>query len=748
LAKLEQALSQYRLPLGESIPLFASLLSLPLPEDRYPLPNLSPQRQRQKTLEAIVVILTELAERQPVLCIVEDLHWTDPSTLELLNLVIDQIPTTSILTVLTCRPHFQPAWHHRSYITAMTLSHLSHTQVAQIVAGMTEGKTFPHEVLQQIIEKTDGVPLFVEELTKALLESGQLTAVDGRYELTGSFSMFAIPATLQDSLTARLDRLVTAKAIAQYAAVIGRQFSYVLLHAVAQVDGAMLQHELGRLVEAEIVYRRGLPPHTTYFFKHALIQEAAYQSLLRSTRQQYHQRIAQVLAERFPAIAKTQPEVVAQHYTAAGLHAQALPYWQQAGHLALERSAYREAMAFLERALAAVPYLPQTRTTLEQAIDLRLALRTALRPLGDWGRTLAVLREAETLAVTLDDPRRLGRVSIFLSIHFRFMGAYDRASAAGQRALTLATASSDGAMQALANHYLSMVYHAQGDYRRAIACCGRTLAYFDGEQRPERFGATLPPVASRAMLAWCHAELGTFPAGRICGDAGLRIAEAVNHPASLLTALWGRGVLALRQGHLPRALALLERAVSLCQDADHRSYFPRMAAPLGVAYALSGRVADAVALLTHALEQSKGIELFIDAQLCRLSLGAAQLRAGQQEEAQALAEGVLTLTRTHQECGNEAYALHLLGDITARRDTPDTDLAEAHYQQALIMAKELGMRPLQAHCHRGLGMLYAMTGQREQARAELSTAIEMYRDMEMTFWLPQTEAALAQVKAQ
>jgi tetratricopeptide (TPR) repeat protein len=173
-----------------------------------------------------------------------------------------------------------------------------------------------------------------------------------------------------------------------------------------------------------------------------------------------------------------------------------------------------------------------------------------------------------------------------------------------------------------------------------------------------------------------------------------------------------------------------------------------MAAPLGVAYALSGRVADAVALLTHALEQSKGIELFIDAQLCRLSLGAAQLRAGQQEEAQALAEGVLTLTRTHQECGNEAYALHLLGDITARRDTPDTDLAEAHYQQALIMAKELGMRPLQAHCHRGLGMLYAMTGQREQARAELSTAIEMYRDMEMTFWLPQTEAALAQVKAQ
>src|SRR5439155_11346957 len=206
--------------LADSVPLFAPLLSLPLPENHYPPLNHSPQRQRQKTLESIVAILLELAEREPVLFILEDLHWTDPTTLELLNLVIEQIPTTSLLTLLTCRPHFQPAWHHRSYITEMTLNHLSHTQVEQIVTGMTNGKTFPAAVLQQIIEKTDGVPLFVEEITKSLLESGQLKAVDGHYELTGSLSTFAIPATLQDSLMARLDRLVTAKGIAQLAAVI------------------------------------------------------------------------------------------------------------------------------------------------------------------------------------------------------------------------------------------------------------------------------------------------------------------------------------------------------------------------------------------------------------------------------------------------------------------------------------------------------------------------------------------------
>jgi class 3 adenylate cyclase len=295
LGKLEHALSQYRLPLEESVPLFAPLLSLPLQEHRYPLLNLSPQRQRQKTLETIVAILLELAEHHPVLFILEDLHWTDPSTLELIGLLLDQTPTASLLVLLTCRPYFQPAWHHRSYLTEITVNRLSPAQVAQIVNRMTDGKTFPAAVLRQIIEKTDGVPLFVEEMTKAILESGHLKEVDNHYELTGSFSTFAIPTTLHDSLMARLDRLVTAKAITQYAAVLGRQFAYDLLSTVSQLDAATLQHELGRLVEVEIVYQRGVPPQSIYVFKHALIQDAAYQSLLKSTRQHYHQRIAQVL---------------------------------------------------------------------------------------------------------------------------------------------------------------------------------------------------------------------------------------------------------------------------------------------------------------------------------------------------------------------------------------------------------------------------------------------------------------------
>ena len=276
LGKLEQTLRQYRVPLEETVPLVAPFLALPVPENRYPSLNLSPQRQRQKTLETILAILLEQAERQPGLFIVEDLHWTDPSTLALLNLVIDQTPTASLLTVLTCRPHFQPAWHHRSYLTEITVNRLSQPQIARMTTDLAGGKPLPIQVLAQITEKTDGVPLFVEELTKAILESGQLKALNGHYgELVGSLSTFAIPTTLQDSLMARLDRLVTAKAVAEYAAVIGRQFAYDVLSTVSQLDAATLQRELGRLVEAEIVYQRGVPPQATYMFKHALITNGA-----------------------------------------------------------------------------------------------------------------------------------------------------------------------------------------------------------------------------------------------------------------------------------------------------------------------------------------------------------------------------------------------------------------------------------------------------------------------------------------
>jgi tetratricopeptide (TPR) repeat protein len=471
----------------------------------------------------------------------------------------------------------------------------------------------------------------------------------------------------------------------------------------------------------------------------------AYRGLLQERRRALHARIVEASEAFTGDRVAEQVERLAHHALRGEVWDKALAYCRQAGEKALAQSANREAAGHFEQALSALPHLPDRRDTREQAIDLRLALRTALRPLGDYERILAALREAESLAVALDDHRRLGQVSLSLVIHFRIMGAHDQAIAAGQRALELATASGDVVLQALVNLRLGQAYDGQDDYRRAIDYLRQAVAFFDGVRRRERFGfPILPAVLSRAFLATCQAELGTFAEGRALAEEGLRIAEAVAQPGSLMLASWGIGLLALRQGDLPRALTRLERAVGICHEADLPAYFPLMAAALGAVYTVAGRVADAMPLLTQAMEQTITKEMVDDQALCSLSLGEAHLLAGRPEEAYALAERTLVLAREYQERGHQAYALRLLGDIAARREPPEAAQAATHYRQALALAEELGMRPLQAHCHLSLGMLYVNTGQREQAHTELSTAIELYRDMDMAFWLPQAEAALAQ----
>jgi tetratricopeptide (TPR) repeat protein len=471
----------------------------------------------------------------------------------------------------------------------------------------------------------------------------------------------------------------------------------------------------------------------------------AYGSLPQERRRVLHARIVAALEARAGDRGLAPVERLAHHALWGEVWAKALAYSRQAGEKAMTRSAHREAAGYFEQALSALPHLPETRDTREQAIDLRLALGSALLPSGDYGRILAALREAESLAVTLDDPSRLAQVSVFLSTYFYRMGVYDQAIAVAQRALALATTSCDIVLHAQANLRLGQAYRSQGDYRQAIDCLGQTVASLEGAPRHERFGQVfLPAVLSRAFLAWCYAELGMFAEGRALGDEGLGIAEAVDHLASLMYASWGVGLLALRQGDLPRALPRLERAMDLCQDTDLPVWFPRMAAPLGAAYLLSGRVADAVQLLTQAVEQTITTATAGFQVPCALSLGEAQMMAGRLEEAHALAERTLTLARAHQERGHEAYALHLLGAIAAHRDPPEAEQAAAHYRQALALADELGMRPLVAHCHLGLGTLYRQMRRGEEARAALSTAIALYRAMEMTFWLPQAEATLAQ----
>ena len=337
LAKLERKLQAYHLPLHDVMPLFAALLSLPPPAP-YPPLALSPQQQQQQTQAALLAWLLEDVERQPTLLVCEDLHWADASTLEWLGLLIEQAPTAHLLTLLTCRPEFRAPWANRSHLTQLTLSRFTRPQGEAMVTRVASGKTLPGEVLQQIVARTDGVPLFVEELTKMVLESGLLQEREDHYVLTGPLPPLAIPTTLHDSLMARLDRLATVREVAQLGATLGREFTYELLQAVWPLDEETLQRGLRRFVDAELIYQRGVPPQARYVFKHALIQEAAYQTLLKSTRQRYHQQIAQVLETRFPDTVKTQPELLAHHYTEAGFNAKAMGYWRRAGQRALAGS--------------------------------------------------------------------------------------------------------------------------------------------------------------------------------------------------------------------------------------------------------------------------------------------------------------------------------------------------------------------------------------------------------------------------
>jgi len=569
-AKLEQALSQYRLPVEDTVPLFAPLLSLPVPENRYPLLNLSPQRQRQKTLETIVAILLELAERQPVLFILEDLHWTDPTTLELLNLVLDQTPTASMLVLLTCRPYFQPAWHHRSYLSEITVNRLPHAQVEQIVTGMTNGKTFPAAVLQQIIAKTDGVPLFVEELTKAIVESGHLKEVDDHYELIGSLSTFAIPATLQDSLMARLDRLVTAKGIAQFGATIGRQFSYELLQAVSQLDASTLQRELGRLVEAEIVYQRGLPPQSTYVFKHALIQDAAYESLLKSTRQHYHQHIAQVLESQFPEIAEAQPELLAQHYTEAGLIEQSVAYWYKAGQRASERSAHIEAISHLRQGLALLPTLPETPERLQREVDLYLALGASL--IATKGYAAPEVGQTYTRALQLceylDNPYQLFPALRGLWNYALVRAELQTAYALGEQLLTLAQQSQDAAMLVAAHRALGTTLFHLGAFTSAHTHLAQGLALYDPhEHRAAAFlygedaGVICHSFAARTL--W---HLGYPAQGLARVDEALALVQQSAHPFNLSFVLSFAAVLHQFRREMRAAQERAAAAISLTTE--------------------------------------------------------------------------------------------------------------------------------------------------------------------------------------
>jgi predicted ATPase len=541
LDKMEETLRKTSLPLEEVVPLFAALCSLPLPEGRYPLLGLTPQQEKQQTQDALAAWLLDEAERQPMLVVYEDLHWADHSTIESIGLLVDQVPTAPLLIVLIFRPEFVPPWPNRSHMTPITLNRLERPQVEAMITQLGGGKALPAEVVQHIVTRTDGVPLYVEELTKMLLESDLLREEADHYALSGTLSGVAIPATLQDSLMARLDRLPMVREVAQLGAVLGREFAYEMLRALAAVEESTLQERLGQLVGAELLYQRGRPPRAKYVFKHALIQDAAYASLLKRTRQQYHQQIARMLETEFPETVKAEPELVAHHYTEAGLNEQAVGYWHQAGKRATQRSAHVEAINHLTKGLEVLKTLPDTLERARQELDMQITLGPVLMSV----KGIASLDTERAYARARELCQQLGETlqlfPVLQGLYRFYMGRAELQTARdlAKELFSLAQRTQDPALLLEAHRVLGQTMFWLGEIASARAHLEEGMALYDPQKHRSHafvYGQD-PAVACLSSVAWAIWMLGYPDQALRSVHEALTLAQELTHPFSQAYAL-------------------------------------------------------------------------------------------------------------------------------------------------------------------------------------------------------------------
>ena len=730
--------------LEPSLPALLWLLDVPVEEPQWQ--RLDPPQCRQQTLEGIKRLILRESQVQPLLLVFEDLHWIDAETQALLDSLVESLPTARLLLLVNYRPEYQHAWGSKMYYRQLRIDPLPPESVEELLEGLLGLDPGLQPLKRLLVERTEGNPFFLEETVRTLVETKALAGERGAYRLAKASQTLQIPATAQAILAARIDRLSPEdKRLLQAASVIGKDVPFTLLQALAEGPEESLRRGLTNLQAAEFLYEARLFPDLEYTFKHALTHDVAYGSLLQERRRTLHCRIVESIERLHPDRLAEHMERLAHHAFRGEVWDKAVAYLRQAGAKAFARSANREAATHLEQALSALDHFPEDRDTLAQAIDLRIELRHALWPLGENERILEQLHRAETLAETLGDQRRLARVLSAMGYSFWMLGDPDDVVESNQRALAIAMSLGDFALEAAANFALGLAYHDLGEYRRATELLNGNIASLQGERMYGRFGtAGVTSVLSIMALAWCHAEVGSFSEGIDRGEEALRIAQAHDDKLSLMFADLAVGQLYLRQGDLVRAVPRLERGLATCRTWDFPSWLPWLASRVGAAYTLAGRAAEALPLLEQSVEQAAAMGWKADAAPLAARLSEGYLGAGRFQDASSLAARALDLAVEHRRRGDQVWALRLLGEIASRCDPPHLDQADGPYRQALALAAELGMRPLVAHCHLGLGALSRRTGKRDQAQEHLATATTMYRDMDMRFWLEQAEAELKQ----
>ena len=719
-----------------------TLLDVPAEDPRWEA--LDPRQRRQRMLEAVKHLLLRRSRTEPICVVLQDLHWIDPETQAVLDALVEGLPTARLLLLVTFRPEYEHAWSSRTYYGQVRIDPLPATSAEALLRDLLGEAAAAATLIPALVERTEGNPFFLEETVRHLVDTGVLAGERGAYRVRRPPAALELPATVQSVLAARIDRLAPEdKRLLQAAAVIGRDVPVPLLGAIAELGEDELARRLGQLQAAEFVYEVGVYPEHEYAFRHTLTLEVAFASLLSDRRRVLDARIVEALERLYPEPAAEQLERLARHAFRGEVWDKAVTSCREAGNRALLRSAHRAAVAHLEEALEALTHLAPHRTNTELAIDIRLELRSALTPLGDFGRMLENLQQAEALARSIEDPARLGLVGSFLTNYFTVMFDLPQAIEHGEGALRIAESIRDLRLEVVTNAYLGIAYYGFGDYPRAAELARRNVARLEGDLVRDRFGmGQFPSIYSRAVLAFSVAETGDFAEGIARGEEAVRLGEMLEHTHSLIFGRLGLGFLLARQGDFERAIATLEPAFDLCWTADVPVVMATVAAPLASALARVGRVREAIELLDRAVKRAISIGDPVGRWLRTGGLAEAYLLSGRAAEALPLARRALDLMRIIKSRGMETHALLLLAEV-ATEDEPGA--AEAHLGQALGLATRLGMRPAIARCHLGLGAVARRLGRGDEARVALGTARAMFGELGMDWYRARAEAELAAV---
>ncbi len=723
------------------LPALLSLLDVPIDDPEWL--RIDPPQRRERTLDAIKRLLLRESQVQPVCLVIENLQWIDSETQTLLDRLIESLPTANLLMLVNYRPEYQHGWGNKSYYTQMRLAPLP-ADSAQDLLSAVLGDAAELEALKNLlVDHTGGNPFFLEEIVRALVETEVLVGNTGSYSLIKTLPTIKVPDTVQAVLAARLDRLgADDKHLLQCASVIGMDIPYKLLADIIDMPAEKLPSGLANLQATEFLYESNLFPEIEYTFRHALTQEVVYGSLLKEQRRELHAHIAHAIERLYADRLSEQVDRLANHTFRGGQWERAIKYLRDVSNKTAERSAYQEAASSLERALEAVSHLPDGQEKLHLGIDIRFGLRSTLQPLGGHDRVSAYLREAEKLTLELEDEDRLGWASSYLCQYLWWERDAQRAEEMGQRALTIASKLDDLALEAATNFFLGQGYFNVGTYTRTIEQCQRNVALLIGEHAHDRLGLTgLPSVLSRIYLSWALAEQGRFSEASVIAEEAIAIAKAADQAYSLAAAYLGLGQIQTAQGAFSQAMPVLEGVAELCKSSGLPLIQQPTAAALSLAYALAGRVTEALSIVESGVPSERNVAIF-DTPTSIIASGTVYLLAGNLDKAEQAAMYTAKMVEQHGYRGNEARVAQLLGDICAGRSPPDVTKAKSYYEQAFALAKELQMRPLVAQCDRRLGLLHTTTKCYEEAGRCLTGALQLFREMEMGQWADRTEQEL------